>query len=144
MESDVFAERYIGKLLWGYPDLLKEFYEGVRPSLVKVRNKRYDEEDERECEEYMAMMSRADNDPHHSALEDENPDKNATASDSPHISPSHQVSLRNILGHLDSVEIQYDKRPQADDQLASNGETNSRSDVTGTLMDVNGGAHVDT
>lgn len=144
MESDVFAERYIGKLLWGYPDLLKEFYEGVRPSLVKVRNKRYDEEDERECEEYMAMMSHADNDPHHSALEDENPDKNATASDSPHISPSHQVSLRNILGHLDSVEIQYDKRPQADDQLASNGETNSRSDVTGTLMDVNRGAHVDT
>jgi len=52
VDREEIAEWFIGRKLWGYPDLVKEFHDRVRPALAKV----CDEREERERREEMAAI----------------------------------------------------------------------------------------
>lgn len=42
VDSDGFLEWRVGRKLWGYPDLVEEFHDRVRPALVDARYERFE------------------------------------------------------------------------------------------------------
>lgn len=117
--SEELAEGYIRRELWGYPALVKKFFDDVRPALVEAREKR---RREREIEERQnTITEHADNVSLHHGPEVVVQDKD-TASVS--IQSNQPATLNKGPGPSDEThtDTQQDTESQADDPLRTTDE----------------------
>lgn len=66
------AEKYLKKVLWGYPRLLKRFFDDVRPALVEARDDKKAPKEKEKEEQEGRELGHIDIDPPHPTSDDGN------------------------------------------------------------------------
>lgn len=114
MHREGYAEYFIKKELWGYPDLLKRFFNKVRPALADARDteKAQEEKEEQEGQE----LGHINIDPPHSTSDGGDQDMCPTLSDPPNtLDPP---GAKPDTPHATEIEVLPDSQAGPDDHLS--------------------------
>lgn len=114
MHREGYAEYYIKKELWGYPDLLKRFFNKVRPALADARDteKAQEEKEEQEGQE----LGHINIDPPHPTSDGGDQDMCPTLSDPPNtLDPP---GAKPDTPHATEIEVLQDSEAEPDVHLS--------------------------
>lgn len=130
VDSEEGEEQVISKRLWGYPDLVKEFHDRVRPALVEAR----DERRERERREDMTSEYSSDKAPAAASHEEGGTVSTPTQSshtahpdDGPGPSDAREIGVQQ-----DSPAQQYNRPPPPNEhQFTASSGTEAQDPTSG-------------